>query len=105
MPTPFVHGPQSIVAPLSVGLFPHLGESKVLYGGSQPSLNESSIPTTSLKLPFRMPSYPHLDRRKMQYVNYLFVEGINENQGPSNPGTMILTISKFLAQDNDFPAF
>ena len=52
-----------------------------------------------------MPSYPHLDRRKKQYVNYLFVEGINENQGPSNPGTMILTISKFLAQDNDFPAF
>lgn len=52
-----------------------------------------------------MPSYPHLDRRKKQYVNYFFVEGINENQGPSNPGTMILTISKFLGQDNDFPAF
>lgn len=88
MPAPFVHGPQSIVAPLSVEPFPHLGESRVLYGGSQPSLKESSIPTTSLKFPFRMPSYPHLDRGKKRYVNYLFLEVINENQGPSNPGTI-----------------
>ena len=54
---PFVQGPQWITAPGRVGRFPCQGGGlRVGYGACQPNSKVSSIPTTSLKLPFRMPS-------------------------------------------------
>ena len=54
---PFVQGPQWITAPGRVGGFPCQGGGlRVGYGACQPNSKESSIPTTSLKFPFRMPS-------------------------------------------------
>ena len=64
MPTPSVQAPQLIIAPGRVGPLGHGVGLMVLYGASQPSSNESSMPTTSLKFPFLIPANFNLNRRK-----------------------------------------
>ena len=56
MPLPFVHGPQWISAPGSVGFASQGGGCSVGYLACHPNWYVSSIPTTSLNLPLRMAS-------------------------------------------------